>query len=63
MSISGFSVQHDPEVQAYNELRATYLAAEKERKRHEKARKQEEKALLESSKKQDRRMKSQIGTF
>ncbi|KAK5467990.1 hypothetical protein LTS15_000963 [Exophiala xenobiotica] len=64
MSVSGYSVQHDPEVQAYNKLRATYLAAEKERKRHEKeARKQEDKgkeqALLESSKKdQDRWMKS-----
>ncbi|KAJ9502102.1 hypothetical protein H2202_002166 [Exophiala xenobiotica] len=64
MSVSGYSVQHDPEVQAYNKLRATYLAAEKERKRHEKeTQKQEDKdkeqALLESSKEdQDRWMKS-----
>lgn len=62
MSVSGFSVQHDPEVQAYNKLRATYLAAEKERRRDEKSRKQEEKKLLESFKK-DRRMKSRTGTF
>ncbi|KIW57428.1 hypothetical protein PV05_05978 [Exophiala xenobiotica] len=60
MSVSGFSVQHDPEVQAYNKLRATYLAAEKERRRDEKSRKQEEKKLLESFKK-DRRMKSRTG--
>ena len=63
MSVCAFSVQHDVEVQAYNELRRAYmaLAAEKERKyqerkRQEKARKQEEKVLREAFNK-DRRVK------
>jgi len=59
MSISAFSVQHDAEVQAYNQLRRTYLAEEKERKRQEKARKQEEKVLREAFNK-DRRVKLQV---
>ncbi|KAJ9619713.1 hypothetical protein H2204_012581 [Knufia peltigerae] len=35
MSVSGFSVQHDPEVQAYKKHRAAYLEREKEAKKHQ----------------------------
>ncbi len=48
MSVSPFSVQYDHEVQVYNRMRATYLAAEKKRK--------QEKKVLEDAFKQDRRM-------
>ncbi|EXJ80507.1 hypothetical protein A1O1_08652 [Capronia coronata CBS 617.96] len=40
MSVSPFSVQHDSEVQEYNKLRATYLAAEKQRKQEAKVMKE-----------------------
>jgi len=54
MSVSAFSVQHDYQVQVYNQMRAAHLAGEKQRK-------QEEKAVQEASKK-DRRMSSQRST-
>ena len=36
MSVSPFSVQHDPEVQEYNLRRAAWKASEKARKQEEK---------------------------
>ena len=36
MLVSGYSVQHDPEVQEYNARRAAWKASEKERKQREK---------------------------
>ncbi|KAK4945206.1 hypothetical protein LTR10_015632 [Elasticomyces elasticus] len=62
MSVCAFSVQHDAEVQAYNELRRAYLAEEKERKRQEKARKSEDKILREAFSK-DRRVKMQAESY
>lgn len=58
MSVSGYSVQHDPEVQAYNAMRKVLLVAEKERKQQEKAAKREDKLLQEALKK-DHRLKTQ----
>ncbi|KIX10258.1 uncharacterized protein Z518_01339 [Rhinocladiella mackenziei CBS 650.93] len=51
MSVSPFSVQHDYEVQAFNQLRARYLMAEKSRKEEEK--------VLKKAFKNDRRMSLQ----
>ncbi|KIW17206.1 hypothetical protein PV08_04397 [Exophiala spinifera] len=36
MSVTGFSVQHDPEVQAYRKIRAAYLEEKAAKKREEK---------------------------
>jgi hypothetical protein len=35
MSVSGWSVQYDPEVQEYNQRRAAWKASEKKRKQEE----------------------------
>ncbi|KEF60648.1 uncharacterized protein A1O9_02209 [Exophiala aquamarina CBS 119918] len=51
MAVSGFSIQHDYEVQEYNKLRRAYLASEKRRKAKARAM---EKAFLK-----DRRMSLQ----
>jgi hypothetical protein len=45
MSVNGFSTLHDPEVQAYNAMRAAYKAREKEQKRQAKQARRE---LIES---------------
>lgn len=51
MPVSGFTVAHDFEAQAYNKQRAAYLAAEKERKRAEKASKEAAKRDLRAMQK------------
>ncbi|KAJ9650665.1 hypothetical protein H2198_010028 [Neophaeococcomyces mojaviensis] len=45
MSVTGFSVEQDPEVQAYKRFRAHVLAEEKRKKDAEKRRKRVEKAM------------------
>jgi hypothetical protein len=43
MSVSGFSVQHDLQVQEYNKLRAAWKESEKKRKQEESLRREQEK--------------------
>jgi hypothetical protein len=42
MSVSGFTIAHDPEVQQYNRMRAAFLAVKKQRKLEEKLQQQEQ---------------------
>ncbi|ETI23186.1 hypothetical protein G647_04983 [Cladophialophora carrionii CBS 160.54] len=47
MSVSGYSVQHDFEVQEYNKRRAAWKASEKKRKQEEKSLRAQAKAARE----------------
>ena len=49
MSVTGYSVQHDFEVQEYNQRRAAYKASEKKRKQEEKFLRQQEKATRQGA--------------
>jgi hypothetical protein len=49
MSVSGYSVQHDFEVQEYNRRRAAWKASEKKRKQEEKSLRIQAKAAREAA--------------
>ncbi|OCT54893.1 hypothetical protein CLCR_03185 [Cladophialophora carrionii] len=49
MSVSGYSVQHDAEVQEYNKRRAAWKASEKKRKQEEKSLRAQAKAAREAA--------------
>ncbi|KAL6242814.1 hypothetical protein RBB50_010460 [Rhinocladiella similis] len=64
MSVTGFSVQHDPEVQAYKQLRAAYLEEKAARKREEKIQlrqiREVRRAYLQNSKRDEQSIFSRI---